>query len=356
MNFDQPKTGQLVSLSSGDAELIVAPECGARIVAFRVCGRDFLRPMTQEGFATAFAYGFSAFPLMPYSGPIFGDGFKHRNIFYPLARNVPAEPSATHGEGWIRPWTVEEQSAHSIGLSLDYVPKSNAFPFAWHGEISYSLQGDGFVTAIKLVNRDYRSMPAGIGFHPYFPKSAGTILKFDCTGLWPPDGPETVGLGAGPIFSGLDFRAGQDVSSIILDRCYEGWNGVATLAASDGTTTVLEADRVFGKLQIYDAWDYPYICVEPVTNANDGFNRAELGVPGHGVVELQPGSCICGRVVISGVLGGRKMARPEPRHLDNNSHSWSQPVFDGHREVERGDTSVFCQHPNPKSGTAPLSS
>lgn len=356
MNFDRPQTGQLVSLSSGDAELIVVPECGARIAAFRVGGRDFLRPMTQEGFATAFTYGFSAFPLLPYSGPVFGDGFKHRNIFYPLARNVPAEPSATHGEGWIRPWTIEERSAHSINLSLDYVPRSNAFPFTWHGEITYNLQGNSFLTEMKLVNRDYRPMPAGIGFHPYFPKSPGTVLKFDCTGLWPPDGPEMVGRGAGPIVAGLDFRAGQDVSPIILDRCYEGWNGVATLAAPDGTMTIIEADRIFGKLQVYDAWDYPYICVEPITNANDGFNRAELGVSGHGVVELQPGGCICGRIVISVLPAGHKLSHRDPRILNDNSYSWSQSAFTRHREGERDDTSVFRQYLNPKSGTVPLSS
>ena len=78
------------------------------------------------------------------------------------------------------------------------------------------------------------------------------------------------------------------MSGIVLDRCYEGWDGRATLTAPDGTKTVIEADPVFGKLQVYDAWDYPYICIEPVTNANDGFNRAARDVPGHAVQILAP--------------------------------------------------------------------
>ena len=50
-----------------------------------------------------------------------------------------------------------------------------------------------------------------------------------------------------------------------------------------------DSEPVFGKLQIYDAWNYPYVCVEPVTNANDGFNLYDQGIEGSGVFELSPG-------------------------------------------------------------------
>ena len=51
-------------------------------------------------------------------------------------------------------------------------------------------------------------------------------------------------------------------------------------------------------MQIYDAWDYPYLCVEPVSNANDGFNRMAEGVPCHGVAVLEPGRSLTGRIRI----------------------------------------------------------
>jgi aldose 1-epimerase len=302
MFTDLPSTGTLVTLSEGDATLVVAPECGARIAAYRVGGRDILRPATAEGLATAFTYGFSAFPLMPYSGPVFGDGFHYRGAFHPLARNVPAEPTATHGEGWIRPWRIVEKTNAAIHLTLDYKPAPESFPFAWRGEIAYRLAGGRFVVEMRVENRDHRPMPAGLGFHPYFPKLPGTVLAFDATGLWPPDEPDAVERAAGPLIPGLDFSDGLDVDPIILDRCYEGWNGLVTLAAPDGVVTVLKADPVFGKLQIYDAWDYPYVCIEPVTNANDGINRAARGIAGHAVVDLAPGASLSGAISIG--LGG----------------------------------------------------
>ena len=44
MPFAPLAVRQLVTLRDGGSELVVAPECGARLVAFRVDGRDVLRP------------------------------------------------------------------------------------------------------------------------------------------------------------------------------------------------------------------------------------------------------------------------------------------------------------------------
>ena len=305
MRFSVPRSsGALVSLERGSMQLIVAPELGARLVSCKAEGRDILRPASQQGLNNGTCYEFAGFPLLPYSGPIFGGGFDFGGTFHPLARTVSEEPTATHGEGWIRPWRIVAQNSSRLSLEMDHIPSPGAFPFAYRGELVLAVDTDGFFIEITLICRHHRPMPAGIGIHPYFPKPAGTTLRFDATGVWPPDAPETVGLGCGPLEGGLDFRAGQDVSEIVLDRCYEGWNGIAELGYPSGHRTRIEAGGALAKLQIYDAWGYPYICVEPVSNANDGFNRMARGVPGHGVHILEPGQSLSGRM---------KSSRPELR-------------------------------------------
>lgn len=299
MPFQPLPLGELVTLRDGGSELVVAPACGARLVAFRVDGRDVLRPASAAALASTAAYGFAAFPLMPYSGPIFGGGFRLRGEWHPLARNVAAEPTATHGEAWIKPWRVEAACDRSLALSLDHAPAPGSFPFAWRGGLTLALEEGRLTVGLELANRDHRPMPAGLGLHPYFPKAPGTVLRFDCTGSWPPDAPEATARGCGPLEEGLDFRDGRDIGPLVLDRCFEGWDGVATLTAPDGFVTRIDADAAFGKLQVYSAWDYPYVCVEPVTNANDGFNRAALDVPSHGVAVLEPGRNLAGRVTIT---------------------------------------------------------
>jgi aldose 1-epimerase len=278
--------------------LVLAPECGARIVSLRQGGREILRAASAEALDTGSAYGFAGFPLMPYSGPIFGDGFRFGSQWYPLSRNVPEEPTATHGEGWIRPWIIASHSDSRIELAMDYVPASGESPFAWRGELTFSLDQSGLIIALRLTCRDHRPMPAGIGFHPYFPKPPGTRLRFNATGMWPADAPEAVSVPCGPLIDGLSFREGADVSEMVVDRLYEGWDGRAELRYPDGARTVITADGALDKLQLYSAWHYPYVCVEPVSNANDGFNRMTAGVPSHGVRILEPNRSVEGSIRI----------------------------------------------------------
>ena len=200
------RAGPLLTLKQGRHELVLAPECGARIAAFRSDGRDVLRPASAETLERAYVYGFGGFPLLPYSGPIFGGGFAFARQWHPLARTVREEPTATHGEGWIRPWTVQSQAADRIVLALDHRPEPGTFPFAWRGRLSFALGPDGLTIDLDLTCRDHRPMPAGMGFHPYFPKPAGTRLQFEATGVWPPDAPEAVAeLGGEP----LPLKRGQ---------------------------------------------------------------------------------------------------------------------------------------------------
>lgn len=292
------RAGELLTLKRGAYELVLAPECGARIITFRSDGRDVLRPASPEALEDARIDGFAGFPLMPYSGPIFGGGFQFAGQWYPLARTVREEPTATHGEGWIRPWTVQSQTNERVVLSVDHRPEPGTFPFAWRGRLDFALVSDGLIIDLDLTCRDHRPMPAGIGFHPYFPKPAGTRLQFEATGVWPPDAPEAVDLPCGPLEPGLDFHDGPDASAIVIDRCFEGWDGRAEVIWPDGARGVVQAEGALTKLQIYDAWDYPYLCVEPVSNANDGFNRMARGVACHGVALLEPGRRLLGRIQI----------------------------------------------------------
>ena len=303
--FPQPsETGPIVTLEDGPYALAVAPGFGARMASFRYAGRDVLRPTPKAVLAEPAVYGFAGFPLMPYSGPLFGPGFTFASVSYPLVRNVREEPTATHGEAWIAPFRILDRGEAALELEMIHEPTPGTFPFRFRGHVRYSLSEDGLSILLRITSRDHRPMPAGLGIHPYFPKHPGTRLRFTAVGVWPPDAPEAVLLGCQPLIDGLDFGDGPDVSAMVIDRLYEGWDGRAELIASDGFRTVIEADGVLDKMQIYSAWDYPYVCVEPVSNANDGFNRMAAGVPSHGVRVLEPNRSIEGTVRIF-VAGGR---------------------------------------------------
>lgn len=298
--FSQPKsTGNLITIARDGYELVVAPGFGGRIVTLRHRGRDLLRPTPASVVAEPLVYGFAGFPLMPYSGPLFGPGFSFGGVEHVLWRNVAEEPSATHGDAWTSAFSIRRQTPDALDLTLDFEPSEGAYPFRWRGDLGFSLAGNGLTISLAVTSRDHRPMPAGIGFHPYFPKPPGTRLRFSSLGVWPPDAPEAVALGCGPLEDGLDFADGPDVSEMVVDRLYEGWDGRAEVIAPDGHVTLIEADGALDRLQIYSAWDYPYVCVEPVSNANDGFNRMSAGVPNHGLRILGPNKSVSGTIRIA---------------------------------------------------------
>lgn len=298
-NFRQPvQSGELITLTNGDHTLVVAPGFGARLVSFRLGDRDILRPTPEHIIRQPKVYEFAGFPLMPYSGPLFGTGFAFQGATYALDPTVREEPTATHGDAWIAPFEIRQQTRHSLLLEYNHEPQPGTFPFRWRGIIAYDLSDKGLSITLTVTSRDHRVMPCGLGFHPYFPKQKGTRLRFDAVGVWPADAPEAVNEGCGPMIEGLSFCDGPDVSNMVVDRLYEGWDGKAELIYPDGFRTIVTADGALDKMQIYSAWHYPYVCVEPVSNANDGFNRMAAGVPSHGVRVLEPGRAMSGSIHI----------------------------------------------------------
>jgi aldose 1-epimerase len=290
--------GETVSLQHGAASLEVAPACGARLLAFDVDGEPVLRRVVASNRSSPPPYSSAGFPLLPYSGPLFSGGFHFRGVFHRLGRNLIDEPDATHGHAWLMPWRIAEQSRSALHLALDYVPSPGNFPFAWSACIEYRLSSRTLHIDIALTNASDHDMPAGMGFHPYFPRRSGTTLTFTHGNVWPADSAGAVRVTASPI-PDLHFNDGRELTEFSADRCFDDWDGTARLHYSSGRTTTLSASRTFGKLQLYAPWDDPFVCVEPVTNANDGFNRAFWEVPSHGVVILARGATLAGSLQIS---------------------------------------------------------
>ena len=72
-----------------------------------------------------------------------------------------------------------------------------------------------------------------------------------------------------------------------------------------GLTVEITADPVFGFVQLFSTADEDFLCVEPVSNANDGFNLYSAGIEGHGVRVVVPGDRLAGQVRIACVLQSR---------------------------------------------------
>ena len=104
-------TGE-VSLKCGRLELVLAPATGGSIARFDWIDGNWRTPVlrgTDPTNTDVLAMG--SFPLVPYVNRVRGGCFTFRRREVRLEPNMAADPSPLHGQGWLRPWTVESDGA-----------------------------------------------------------------------------------------------------------------------------------------------------------------------------------------------------------------------------------------------------
>jgi len=229
----------------------------------------------------------ACYPLVPYSNRI-ADAFlleggrRHR-----LRANAPPEAHALHGFGWQRPWQVASREADALTLTLLHGADED-WPFACEAVQTFRLMEDQLQLGLSLRNTGVYAMPAGLGFHPYFPLSPGTTLQAEWKSMWTMD-VDSLPSELTPISAELDFSRERPVSGWKVDNCFTGWNGYAALDYATHCVRIEagEACRTIVCFAPADGRDF--IALEPVTHVNNAFALEAEGVANTGVRTLRPG-------------------------------------------------------------------
>ena len=273
----------------------ILPETGASTAFGRVRHRDewvdIMRPTDPANYSDAAAC--ASYLLVPWSNRIRDGVFRFQGQEYHLRVNNE-DGTAIHGDVRDRPWTVESADNQGIRLSFDSRQFDDVnFPFAFSARATFELQGADFIMSLSLTNEDTRPMPGGFGHHPYFLRygtGASVLLEIPCgqqfmlENCLPDAAPHTVTREA-------DFRELRPLGDTFFDDLLTGREGadpVRLVYPAWDIEIRMFSDPIFQHVILY-APDKPYYAVEPVTNANDGFNLYEQGIPGTGVFVLQPG-------------------------------------------------------------------
>ena len=139
-------------------------------------------------------------------------------------------------------------------------------------------------------------MPAGVGLHPYFPKTADVALRALTPRGWPRS-PAAQPIGAEAVPEAWDFSAGRTLGTLDLDNCFAGWDGVAVVSWPGRRLAVtMSADPTLGILCVWSPPGEPFFCAEPVSNVSDAFFEMARGTPGHGLRVIEPGEVLAGTV------------------------------------------------------------
>lgn len=288
-----------VTLTNGQLSATVHPEVGGAVTSLRRGGLDLLRPASEAALAARNALDTACYPLVPFSNRIENGRLVFRGKEYRMEPNMKPHPHPLHGHAFRGQWDVLEASAASTTLRFRY--QGADFPSAYETLQTVTLDPERLTIALSIENTGTEALPAGLGLHPFFRKPAGTRFMMQVDGVWLAANGDGIPTEKVAVPAEWDFGALRALGDVVLDHCFTGWTSqVALIEWPDVKLRArLSAEGPLQHLVVYVPQGQDFFCVEPVTNMNDAFNRAERGEAGTGTVVLEPGQKLAGKMVIA---------------------------------------------------------
>lgn len=282
----------MVDLHHGDLSLGLSPAHGGSVRYFRLGERHLLRSAPTLIKDDWDARDFAAFPMVPFSGRIANGAFTAGDTEVKLPANMPPEPHAIHGFGWQDAWQVSDQDTASVTLTHEI--KTHAWPWAYKAEQTFQLSDHGLTLEMRVTNLSSSTMPAGLGWHPYFPRK-GAVISAPTQQVWL-SGDDMIPAPPIAVPEALDLSEPLEVETLDLDNAFDVAAPVQTLTWPDLTIRMI-SDPVFSKLVVYVPPRQHYFCVEPVSHAPDALN-SDLPDDVTGLQWLEPGRTLSGTITL----------------------------------------------------------
>jgi aldose 1-epimerase len=291
----------VITLRACGAGVRLAPAAGGAVVRYWDDreGRavDWLRPTPDEALRDDDPYEVSAFPLVPYSNRIRDGRFEvgGRSVALPL--NRAAEPHSIHGHGWQAEWRVVEATDAEARLEYRHAP--DAWPWDYHCTQRFRLTPSNLTVELALANLSDSAMPAGLGWHPYFPRTPRARITAEVRAVWLTDAQMMpTALISSPVTA--DLARGVAADELALDNCFTGWSRRAAIEWPEiGTRLVMTAESPLDFLVLYTPRGRPFFCAEPVSHSTDAFNLAAAGRADVGARLLPPGESLYASITLA---------------------------------------------------------
>jgi len=263
---------------------------GGAITRLSIDGTDLLRPW--DGSDSVRRTG--CFVLAPFSNRVGEAAFEHDGQRYPLRRLSEEHPLPIHGVAWKRAWSITEQNSTSLCLTFTHQPEGDSvldWPFAFELEHQITLVDNGVSLQLKLRNIDCRSMPAGLGWHPYFPRREACRLRFEAQSVWQND-ERNLPSKMTPIPAEWDFSTEKPLQQPGLDNCFAGRSEPVSIRwPNEGVELTMHASEALDHLVVFTPpVEMGFFAVEPVSHANNALSMDDPAA--NGICTLAPGEAM----------------------------------------------------------------
>jgi len=293
----------VVVLQAGVARARLLPEFGGRVSALLLAtgagesAVEVLHPYPEDFFDPLRWGKGGIYPLLPYSNRVAQARVRVDGAEVELAPHPDAAPHTLHGNAHTLPWGVVEQQPDRAVMVVESA-RCAAWPWRYTGRQELQLSSSALTVSIAITNTDERTMPAGIGLHPYFVHEPQARIGYHAGTVWPPTSDFLALFGRAPMAheNHVPPRALRPGG---LTDYVSGWGGWASIELPGNRVLALRADPVFGHLVVHRPDSLAYLCLEPASHVADGFNLAARGVAGTGTRWLAPGESLSGAIEFS---------------------------------------------------------
>jgi aldose 1-epimerase len=282
---ETPVACDIVEITGPQWSMEVWPALGGALVAAKVrhadAWLDVTPPIEAASVAQRNILKLGGFALAPFCNRIEGASFTYEGAPVRLPRNWPADPAvAIHGLAWQRPWRVEVRGEQHLELiqALDEA----GVDYRYTARLTYDVTTGVARQSVSIRNEGERTLPFGLGFHPYLRRTPKATVAFAADGWLEPDA-RCFPLRWRPLTRNLDARTGCLVEALRgTDATFTGWAREAALIWPElGATLVLQASVAARALHVFvPRDDRQVLCLEPVSHVIDVHNRRHLATYG----------------------------------------------------------------------------
>lgn len=275
---------EVVRLASDALEVEVLPGVGARVHRLRAFGHDLLRTPAdpEQHVREPFAWG--GYHMAPWCNRIAAGPTRVGTRVVDLASNF-TDGTVIHGQVYACEWGRAADGTWAVRNG----GAGAGWPWRYEARVGIAIQGATLRLRQALTNVDDEPMPAGIGWHPWFPRT--TQLSIDGDRVYSPN-IDTARL-AEAVAGALDLRPLAEM----VDGTDATWpieRGAAPVGlwwrgARVGATMTSDAATLHVAAAL--PTDVGAIAVEPQTHAPQGLRRLIKGEPG-ALAWLEPGATL----------------------------------------------------------------
>ena len=223
--------------------------------------------------ASTYENNYASSIQFPFVNRIKDGKYTFNNSKYKLNCNEVDKNNALHGLVYNKTFVCAKKALtlNDASVTLQYKDfgKHQGFPFKFNIELTYTLNKKGIIVSVNIINKDEKTFPFSLGWHPYFYSKNldNSSLNFSSNKKYVFDNQQ--------IISGttdLNIEMPFQLKAVTLDDCYPLKTNEIDFLTPEYSFNIASTSKE-NFLQLYTPEVRNVIAIEPMTGAVDNFNN-----------------------------------------------------------------------------------